>query len=307
MRFNPLLLLIIGLASLSVSGCFQDEGVTGLDSGSGAQTDDEAIRALMNDGDDYFGSGAAMGEEPVTVEGTEGKSSPSGAPIQSFYFIRRITQRDIHRDIHIENPQEGPSIATVSTLEDLRGIFRLFVHDPNRIYLPRIIDKPLVAQARYNAMFARRHRPENDRWRGWRLIKVSGAEIASVPTTKEIVSLEISSPSVNRVITDPLELVPVSELPTFQPGERVTLRVTTTDENDFVFLHVGGLKDEFHPVGGGVFEGTWTVGDRIGRRRVAVDVIDRETLFDDEAPYDSMIWAFHFRVRGEGDPDFAAN
>lgn len=305
MRSNPLHLLMIGLVGLALSGCFEEKGVTGLDPGSGEQTDDQAIRTLMTDGDDYFAAGEVLTEDPVTVDNTQGKQSPSGAPIESFYFIRRILSRDIHRDIQIDDPHDGPAVATVSTVEDLRGIFRLFFDDPDNIYLPGIIDKRLHATAKHNAKFIRRERlADNLHWRGWRLVEVSGVEIVSVPTTKDIVSLEIISQSVNQVITDPLALVPVRELPTFQPGEQVTLKATTTDETDFVFLHTGGGKDEFHPVGGGVFEGTWTIGELRGHRRVAVDVIDKETLFDDEAPYDSVIWVFHFRVAGENKPDF---
>jgi hypothetical protein len=39
-------------------------------------------------------------------------------------------------------------------------------------------------------------------------------------------------------------------------------------------------------------------------RRVAVDVIDKETLFDDVAPYDSVAWVLHYRVAGEGREGF---
>jgi hypothetical protein len=306
MRSNRLVFLMIGLAGLALAGCNFDEDTTGpaANDQNQAQTDDQAIRNLMTDEDDYFGAGEVLSEDAVEIGIPEGKESPSGAPIESFFFRRIILNREIHREVHIEIPPEGPAVATVSTRENLGGIFRLFYDDPERIYLPGVIDKRLHAISTHRAVFVRR-RDLNDRHRGWRLTQVSGAEIVSEPTTKDIRSLEISSHSVNEVITDPLELVPIRELPTFQPGEQVTLRVTTNDESDFVFLHTGHGKDEFHPVGGAVFEGTWTVGERRGHRRVAVDVIDRETLFDDEAPYDSVIWVFHYRVAGETTGDFA--
>jgi hypothetical protein len=311
MRSNRLVLLILGLAGLGLAGCNFDEDTTGPAPNDQEQTDDEAIRSLMAEEDDYFGAGEVMSEDPVEVGADGGKQSPSGAPIDSFYFIRRILRRDIHREIHIEIPPDGPALATVSTREDLRGIFRLFYDDPDNIYLPGFIDKRLHANSRHRAVFIRRRldfdngQLDDRDHRGWRLFKVSGAEIVSEPTTKDILSLEIISSSVNKIITDPLELVPIRELPTFQPGEEVTLKVMTSDETDFVFLHTGRGKDEFNPVGGALFEGTWVVGDRRGHRRIGVDVIDRETLFDDEAPYDSVIWVLHYRVAGERIGDFA--
>jgi hypothetical protein len=302
MRSNRLLLLL-GLASLVFAGCFDEEGVTDVTSGSQSQTDEQAVSTLMSDEDDYFGTGESMAGDQVAVENTGGKQSASGAPIESFYFIRQITGRDVVRDIHIEHPQGEPAVATVATRANLEGIFHLFYDDPDNVYLPGVIDKPLAAMAENNAVFVQRGRP-HQRHRGWKLVEISGVKIQSIPTTKEILSLEIISGSVNMVITDPLELMPLPDLPTFLPGEEVTLRVTTSDETDYVFLHTAFLKDEFQPVGGGVFEGTWSVGERRGPRHVAVDVLDRETLFDDEAPYDSAIWVLHYRVDGEGQEDF---
>lgn len=304
MRSNRLVLLMIGLAGLALAGCNFEEDTTGPAANDQAQTDEQAINTLMADEDGYFSAGEVMTEDPVGVGRTEGKESASGAPIESFYFVRRILSREIHREIHIEIPPDGPAVATVSTIEDLRGIFRLFYDDPERVYLPGVIDKRLHATSRHRAVFVRRRELTENRHRGWHLIKVSGAEIVSEPTTKDILSLEITSHSVNQIITNPLELVPIRELPTFQPGEEVALRVTTSDPTDYVFLHTSHGKDEFRPTGDGVFEGTWTVGERRGHRRVAVDVIDRETLFDDEAPYDSVIWVLHYRVAGEATGDF---
>ena len=302
MRSNRFLLLL-GLTSLAFASCSNEKGVTDLTSGNQSQTDEQAVSTLMSDEDAYFSAGESMAGDQVGVENAGGKQSASGAPIESFYFIRQITDRDVVREVHVEHPQGEPAVATVATIENLEGIFHLFYDDPDNVYLPGVIDKPLAARAEHNALFVQRGRP-HQRHRGWKLAEISGVKIQSIPVTKGILSLEIISQSVNMVITDPLELLPLPDLPTFRPGEEVTLRVITSDETDYVFLHTAFLKDEFRPVGGGVFEGTWSVGERRGPRRVAVDVLDRETLFDDEAPSDSAIWVLHYRVDGEAQDDF---
>jgi len=294
------LLLFLGLSGLIAAGCGDDSASPGV--GSDDQLDQDAIGLLMTGASDYFDGGQALSDDRVAVENTGGKLTPQGAPIESFYFVREITSRDVHREIVIDRVEGQRPIATVSSEIELDGIFHLFYDDPESIYLPGVLDKPLAAVAHHRARFVRRI--DAERHRGWRLVAVSAAEILSEPTTKDIVSLEILSNSVQRTIDDPLALVRIADLPTFEPGEAVTLRVTTTDATDYVFLHTGTQKDEFRPLGNGVFEGTWRVGERQGRRHVGIDVLDAETLFDDVAPYDSAMWVLHYRVAGEAAADF---
>jgi hypothetical protein len=289
-----------GFIGLGLSGCGEDNST---DPESSASTDEGALRTMMDGEASYFDGGQSVSDGQVTVGSPGPRTSPPGAPIESFYFVREIRSREVRRTVVIDDRGERP-VAHVSTTAALHGIFHLFYDDPENIYLPGVIDKRLNAIAEHKATFVRALRTDRDPHRGWRLAEVSGTEVLSNPTTKDIVSVEIISRSVNRTITDPLALVPLRELPTFLPGEAVTLRVRTTDATDFVFLHVGLLKDEFQPLGEGTFEGTWTVGERRGFRRVAVDVIDRETLFDDVAPYDSAAWVLQYRVAGEGREGF---
>jgi hypothetical protein len=291
------------LLALAMSGCGKDQA-TNIDNSTG--TDENALRTMMTDQAAFFDGGQDISDGQVGVTGATPRTGPSGAPIESFYFVREITSREVRRNVEVDTSGDRP-VAHVTVNAALHGIFHLYFRDPEHIYLPGVIDKRLNAVADRQATFVRVARADGDRYRGWRLREISGTEVLSNPTTKDIVSLEIVSNSVNRTITDPLELVPLRELPVFQPGERVTLRVKTTDDTDFVFLHSGRFKDEFHPVGDGVFEGTWSVGERLGPRWVAIDVIDKETLFDDEAPYDSAAWVLPYRVAGEARESFEAD
>ncbi len=301
MRAQRLLPLWALIGLLSLNGCGEEGGTNPTpDSGS----DEDAIRGLMAEQGAFFDGGDAVSDGQVGVRGTGGKSAAAGAPIESFYFVREIRERNVRRTVVIETPEGRPPIAHVSTTAHLSGIFHLFYDDPDNVYLPGVIDKRLQAIADHRATFVRVERPDGDRHRGWRLAELSGTEVVSNPTTKDIVSVEVISNSVHTTITDPLALVPMRELLTFAPGEEVTLQVQTGDETDYVFLHTGGLKFDFQPLGGGLFAGTWTVGERRGIRRVAVDVIDEDTLFDDVAPYDSAAWVLHYRVAGERGEDF---
>jgi hypothetical protein len=303
----------LGLLAMSLAGCGADSASTlGTDTAQRAATDEEAIGMMIAEDTDSFGFGSEFDDSEQTglVE-LGGRSGRQGAPIDSFYFIRLARVTSSATDIQIEHPAGEPAVATVTVSRDLEGIFRLYYDDPTSVYLPGILDKPLAAKSTRRARFVQRD--GLSRHRNWRLVGISGVEVESVPVSKLIQSVEIMSSSVNMVITDPLELVPMRELMHFRAGEPVTVRVTTGDENDYVFLHTPFRKREFQPLGGGVYEGTWTTSSNAGRYRAAVDVIDEATLFEDEAAYDSVIWGFQYLVgpladvpggtpNGSGDP-----
>ena len=119
--------------------------------------------------------------------------------------MREILSRDVRRTVEITAPSGERPTAHVSTIARLRGIFHLFYDDPDNIYLPGMIDKRLNAVAQHNATFVQALAArDGDRRRGWRLTAISGTEVVSDPTTKDIVSVEIVSRSVNLTITDPL-------------------------------------------------------------------------------------------------------
>jgi hypothetical protein len=298
-RFPGLgLAAVFSLSALMLTGC--GESMTAADGTASVSTDQDAIGLLISEDQDSFGTQVEMSTEDIASQRAldVGRTGLDGQPLDSFYFRRIIRSQDVSRDIHIEHPAEGPAIAEVTVTRDLHGIFRLFYKDPDQ-FLPATLDKRLEATAQRNAVFMKRG--GDHRHRGWRLVEVSGIEVASNPTTKMIRSVEIRSASVQMTITDPLQLMPVSELPTFAPNEEVTLTVTTDDASDFVFLHTHGRKREFEALGEGVFRGTWVTGDGRARGRVAIDVIDEATLLDDDAPYDSVIWGLIYRIARPGD------
>ncbi len=283
--------LALALVVGSLVGCSQDESTIA----PAATTDNQAIGLMVDQDAENFGLAVEMDGHDVESSDRSGRLRSDGAPIESFYFKRLVRSQDVTRDVHFEHPAGEPATASLSVVRDLRGIFRLFYIAPDDRFSPSRLDKDLNATARRNALFVQRGGDRH--FRNWRVAEISGVEIQSNPTTKIIHTLEIISPSVNRVVLDPLALVPVEDLPAFDPREEVTVRVTTEDASDFVFLHgPSRRKHELERLGGGVFEGTFRVAERRGRHRVAIDVIDADTLLDENAPYDAVIWGFNYRV-----------
>jgi hypothetical protein len=257
------------------------------------QADEEAVVDLLYDEAGMFDDGSRGEGEQLGPN-----QAPPSAPTQPLFWWREITGIIRHVDATVEYPEEGYPYADVTITLDLTGTYNILTMEET--YGKDLHD----VGVRY--AYLERQGERWERFRGWRLLSLSGMEIVSQPSTRMVNSVHVSSSmgSVDTTLTDVSTLVPVEDLFSFEPGEEVTVTVDTGDGTDLVFLHTRFWRRPFTHIGGGVFEGTWTVAEDPvhpeWRRRAAVDVITAETLFDSEAPYDSHAWVVPYRVDAEG-------
>ena len=125
--------------------------------------------------------------------------------------------------------------------------------------------------------------------------------------------------------TDPAALIDIATLPRFDDGDSVTVKVYTSDPaNEAAFIHFDqsnsmGPKAWRRPLafnGSDAFVGTFRVrpghggghfrGRRV-RQAVWVDVLNRDTLRDTDAPYAADGWGLPYRLRGPGGPGHTAS
>lgn len=252
-------------------------------------------------------------------------------------FGRKINNRFARQ---ITLTRIAPDSVLLSVTRELRGRFVIFENinsdttDPDTLAIYR---KPLRHIVKRNAIFVKRHpgdsdvSGENDRGfrRHWKLQSVSLGSGLSAPThtiqIQEVVIYNSQGDSI--VFTEPLHTflnIP-EDIPTFSPGEMVTIKVTLEnltaspfpDPNgsgatETVLLHYG-VNRHHHarkrfdfvgtdPVTGfNVYEGTWQIGQQPFRvRHAIVDAIDNGTIYDNDPnafPYNSATWSSPYRVR----------
>jgi hypothetical protein len=284
-----------------LGGCGKNESPMGPEISS---DDETALRTFVGDNPELF----TFDFEDVSLESQNGTSDQTLLrDIDPVAFWREITQRGMEVDVHIVFPG-GDTLpyAEVTVTGHIQGLFHTVTMDSH--YTKEIDDTAVMY-----AYFEGRKPTEsvNERpYRGWKLKKISGVEIASNPCTKEILSVKISSSSglVDTTIADVSSLWDIKDLFVFQPGDSVTLTVDTGNPEDLVFLHAPFFfRRPFQHIGGGIFVGTWvTARDPHFARRwrhAFIDVIDHGSVFDDEMPYDSRAWGMVYFVGARLDLD----
>jgi hypothetical protein len=129
----------------------------------------------------------------------------------------------------------------------------------------------------------------------WRVAGVSGVQVTSNENTTQIQSLRIQCGALDTTITDPLAFIRLRGLIKLQPGQPVTLTVTTNHTDDVVLFHHNDRRARLASNGDGTYTGTFACRrfDR-GLWHFGVDAISHATLYDDTAAYDSQRWVFPY-------------
>jgi hypothetical protein len=140
----------------------------------------------------------------------------------------------------------------------------------------------------------------------WKVAGISGVSVTSFdprsagprPAFGEtrIVKLRIQSASGDVTLQDPLALYLLRRIPAFDPGEDVTLTVTTLRNDDVVVLIRPLERRRFHNNGDDTYTLFWHAAPEPGVRHLGVNALSNGTLFDDAKPYDSQAWILPYRV-----------
>ncbi len=228
------------------------------------------------------------------------------------FWWRRIfwgqTVRSIDIDVHPPDGAHLYTYANVTITDTLTGELHLIKKaGPGNWSWS---DKPITDIATRSAYFERR-RSIDSTYRGWDLVKVSGLLVESLPTTREIDSLNITTTlsGYDTTITQThlTQCTLIENLFTFGEEDSITVTVYTGDPTDSVYLHaysrlfpfLAHVRRSFTNNGDGSFSGTWVTAELpLGAspyRYAAIDVIKHNTLDNDDA-YDSKIWGVIYRV-----------
>lgn len=215
--------------------------------------------------------------------------------------------------------------ATATIVHSLNGEFIILALDTtDTSFTIKKIKKPMTNTITRKAKLVKVD-TTGDPIRDWKITKVSLAVARSDDPTITIQEMRIDLPNTEEdlVITDPLEVFLDRHvgLPTLSRGDTIKAYVTLTNSNDFppepgttvtlrhrvhffhrarkAFNDEGEYPDKV--AGDGIFSAAFVVGSRFSTRfglhHVGVDIIDNGTIYDDSAPYNSVIWAAPYMVR----------
>ncbi len=275
--------------------------------------DQEAIRQAIEADTEMFGLAGYDDNGPQPPSYGDGFSKITSY-IEPLLFGRRGRPR--LEDIEVDNIDDATAIATV--VHSFDGQFLILARENAIATLYKKEMKNLFYR---RVKLTRVDDTGNDR-RDWRIVYVSMRKGGSPETTLEVRKMVVDLPGTENdiVVEEPLDYFfnRTEGIPTFSPGDTVKIFVTLRNSNDFPpepgttvllrykmdhrilrarrrFNDNGEYPDKV--AGDGVFSGFWIVGHRRGTFHAAIDVLDNGTLYDDTAPYNSVVWSMPYRVR----------
>lgn len=298
--------LVFGL----LIGCAKDPSSVNLDS------DEEAIKALILENEDYFESAGINdeGAQPLaySVDGF-GKTANLIDPLR---FGRKGKFELEHFSVDMIN--DSTAMATI--VKSFNGNFLILAADTtDSIAAGKLYTKEMENEIVKHAIF-KKVGNHQDRRKNWRLKRVSGSETKSPETTLSFESVTVlNSDGQEWIIDNPLEFIrDLENIPTLQPGDSVTVFAKIGNSSPYLEkpgetvslryrnyrktrrarkgLHDDGVAPDV-TAGDGIYSGQWKVGQRRGIYHAFVDAIDNGTIYDDQLPYNSQIWGFTYFVK----------
>jgi len=266
---------------------------------SSTESDKEAILSLI----DFDDSGLLEGLQQEETEAIISSKKSRYKLADQRWYRSFNGNRSVNKDIQVLD-----DIAEVTISRTRNFNFNIDV-DFDRVFGQKEANHASVRYAQF-AKFASE---------GWKLIHTSMVEINMQENSLNTISINEVSASVNGTLrwigTSPSQLMNIeSELPTFYPGDEITVTVSVSNTNGGVkvFLHNKPFKRTGHTrrlmfddgttggdktAGDNIFTRTGTAPAPAGYYHVGIDVIDAEA-FDDETSdnYRAYCWIFPYRV-----------
>jgi len=234
---------------------------------------------------------------------TQSQTEVSGvaAAINPLFFwrdIRHVERRYEYAFADTDSTGQ-PTTAIVTVHKRLAGQFNVVAGDPGSEGFPgdaSVVHKPLRDHWVRRVLLKRVERMDGRDRRPWRVVAVSGVEITSRDAQTRLQSIRVQSGDLDTTIANPLAFWRLRRLVHLEPDATVTLTATTSASDDVVILYIRDRRARFHNNGDGTHTITWTVRALEGLRHLGVNALSHDTLFDDEAPYDSQTWILPYVV-----------
>lgn len=296
------------LSSLLIYSCSREQGTEPVS----FDADREALFQLVKDDSAVISIDGIEDAAPRPITYGDGFDT-EGDSIYPIKIGRRITGRNV--DFSVSH--ESDTIAVGTIIRTVKGSLIIIAStDPEHSDTVKYI-KPFTQTFTRKIKFRRIRRTPFPR-RNWIIDGVSLTEGVSIPTSLSFSELELISGRGEKLsFSDPLNtFLKRKDLPVFKVGDTVKVFVKVENTSGFgegVMLHHGArhrfqkargrLNDVgIYPdkaAGDGIYSGFWVVR-RPSRRHIFhafIDAMDHGTIFNSDAPFNSLVWGFPYVVR----------
>lgn len=306
MKANTFFAAALGFSlGIALIGCSQES--------ENVQTSEEQIQAVVESDETFYAEGGNdEGMQDAEYNNFETVSSNENPNSSELRFGRKMT--DLTRYFSFEI--DGTNATSVVT-HIFDGIFKVGNKEDGLLY-----EKPYQHKVQRKVDFTALTNNAGDEIWEWEntYIAVGYSSNGEVPNnTFDFTKVTIDAPSFAEVIeiTDPNAfLVKRDHLIEVAQDEEVNVFVQTNNPNEELvgLLHYGVNRRHHHRArtrfndagispdlvaGDGIYSGTWIVKQRSGGHHLIIDFIDKDTIENENAPYNSVTWSFPYKVVGQ--------
>jgi hypothetical protein len=297
------------VVALALAGCSSDE--TPVSGGGGWNQDSGEISGTMASQPDLVDDGQMESPEEQSLDGGPEGALAAIRPLRFWRHINNVERR--FEFAFADSDSTGrPTTAIVTVHKYFQGTFNIAgvsvdggVSDTTRL----LVRKPFVDHWVRRVLLKRVPHPTAvdlaSRRPMWRIAATTGVRVHSerppVDAHVSIRSLRIQSGDLDTTITSTREFFRLRQILKLEAGAEVAVTVTTDQPDDVVVLLRPGLRVRFHANGDNTYSARFQLpSDRtLGVRHFGVNALDRETLYDDRAPYNSQAWIFPYVLANE--------
>ena len=300
--------LVLLLAAGALPGCSRNNALT-TDPLSGSTSAQTQIVSQLTLQPGVIEDGLSDSQVEVDASLTTGTGLAAIHPL-TFRRLFRVHDRTFEFAYSDSDSTGQPTRAVVTIRTHLVGTFNILAGIPgtdgtDMDSTRRVIRKPLDETRVRRVLLRRAPMPadvpddadvdHDGHAVRWRIAAVSGVKVSSRDHTTEVLSLRVQSGALDTTITDPLAFIRLRGVLKFEPGNTVTLTVTTGRNDDVMIFHHNDRRFRLHNNGDNTYTGVFRTGlFARGLWHFGVDAISHGTLFDDQAAYDSQRWVFPY-------------
>ncbi len=265
-----LVLFLSGLLLLGIIGGCSDEN-----------EEEAQIEELINDLSAFL-SAADMIGEAITEDTIKEAIATVG-------WYREVENADFQWQYEFE--WEGEDTANIDFYMDVSGTLHIFTEDSSeytKAFADQFTRTAIVVKDTLETYHG-----------GWRLAALSPVEVKSDGSSLVIDSVKVVWDDETFVMDDIHKEIDKSEVPVIPPSTEVTVTVYTSSPDNLLFLHSyqhRWFMPETEIGVSGIYERVFTSPDSIGIYRVGIDLLSRDTLLDDTAPYEDLGWIMPYFV-----------
>ncbi len=303
MKANTFFATALGLSlGIALIGCSQES--------ENAQTSEEQIQAVVESDETFYTEGGNdEGMKDAEYNNFDSETSIEDSNATELKFGRKMTDLTKYFSFEIDG-----TTATSIVTHIFDGTFKVGTREDGLLY-----EKNYQHKVVRNVDFTASTNAAGDEIWEWEnsYIAVGYSSDAEVPNnTFDFTKVTIEAPSLTEAIeiTDPNAfVVKKDQLIEVARDEEVNIFVETNnlDEELVGLLHYGVNRRHKHRArtkfndagiapdavaGDGIYSGTWTVKQRFGGHHLIIDFIDKDTIEDENAAYNSVTWSFPYKV-----------